>query len=56
MADRKPKAKGVPPEPDKAAVEKPQRERFIDAAREAGVTNETLDKAIEKLAPPKRKK
>ncbi len=54
MADRKSKAGGVPPKPKEAAVEKPQRERFIEAAQEAGVTDETLDKAIEKLAPAKR--
>lgn len=55
MADRKPKAKGVPPEPEKAAMEKPQRERFIEAAREAGVTDEGFDKAIAKVAPTRTK-
>jgi hypothetical protein len=56
MADRKPKAKGVPP--SKAAPpldQKPQRERFIEAAREAGVTDESFDKALTKVAPPRRK-
>lgn len=56
MADRKPKAKGIPPAtaappPD----EKTQWERFEEAATEAGVTDESLDKAIAKIAPPRRK-
>lgn len=59
MADRKPKAKSVPPskaakakpEPD----ERPQRERFIEAAQSAGVTDETFNKALSKVAPAKRK-
>lgn len=55
MADSKPKARGVPPSEAKAPLEKPQRERFIEAAREAGVTDETLEKALEKIAPPKHK-
>jgi len=60
MADRKPKAKGVPPRkaspPESREAEKPQRERFIEAAREAGVTDEKLEAAVRKIAPPKRKK
>jgi hypothetical protein len=55
MADPKPKAGGVPPPEKEAPVEKSQRERFIEAASEAGVTDETLPKALEKIAPPKRK-
>ena len=55
MADPKPKARSIPPPEKKAAMEKSQRERFIEAAREAGVTDETLPKALEKIAPPKRK-
>jgi len=55
MADPKPKARRVPPPETKAPVEKSQRERFIEAARGAGVTDETLPKALEKIAPPKRK-
>jgi hypothetical protein len=43
MADRKPQAKGVPPPEAQEAVEKPQRERFIEAAREAGVTDEGFE-------------
>jgi hypothetical protein len=56
MADRKPKAKGVPP--SKAAPpldQKPQRERFIEAAKEAGVTDESFDKAIAKVAPTRKR-
>lgn len=59
MADRKPKARRVSAgkaSPDKPReAEKPQRERFIDAATEAGVTDEAFDKALTKVAPPKRK-
>lgn len=51
MASTKPKTGGAPPEPKEEAVEKPQRERFIEAAREAGVTDEGLEKAVAKLAP-----
>lgn len=55
MADRKLKARGVPtrkiPSPPKP--EKSQSERFIEAAREAGVTDEGFDKALSKVAPPK---
>ena len=59
MADRKPKAKGVPPAkaapPKRPAVSSPEQfERFIEAAEEAGVTDESLDKAVRKLAPPKK--
>ncbi len=57
MADRKPKAKGVPHATAAPPVEqKPQWERFVDAAQEAGVTDESLDKAVRKLAPLKRSK
>lgn len=56
MADTKSKARRIPPKPDKAAVEKPQKERFIEAATEAGVTDESLEKAMRKVAPPKRGK
>lgn len=56
MADRKPKAKGVPPSKGEAPVDqKPQSERFIEAAKEAGVTDEGFDKAVRKIAPPKVK-
>jgi predicted RNA-binding Zn-ribbon protein involved in translation (DUF1610 family) len=42
-----------PPPPD----EKPQRERFIEAAREAGVdeTGEAFERAFAKIVPPKRR-
>lgn len=56
MADTKPKARRIPPEPDKAAVEKPQKERFIEAAEQAGVTEESLEEAVRKVAPPKTRK
>lgn len=56
MADPKPKAGRVPPKPKEAAVEKPQRERFIEAAREAGVTDEKMEEAVRKIAPPKKRK
>lgn len=56
MADRKPKAARVPPaKATPPPHEKTQRERFEEAGREAGVTEEMLDKALGKLAPPKRK-
>lgn len=59
MADRKPKAKGVPPSkaaPDQPGkAEKPQRERFIEAAQEAGVTDESFEKALTKVAPAKNR-
>lgn len=40
-----------PPKTD----EKPQRERFIEAAREAGVdeTGEAFERAFEKIVPPR---
>lgn len=59
MADQKSKAGRVPPRkvaPDKSGeAEIPQRERFIEAAREAGVTDESFDKALSKVAPAKHK-
>ena len=56
MADRKSKAKGVPPATASPPVrEKPQSERFIEAAQEAGVTDEAFDKALTKVAPPKKR-
>jgi len=57
MADRKPKVKGVPPATAAPPVDqKPQFERFLEAADEVGATSETLDKAVGKIAPPKLKK
>lgn len=43
MAAKKPPAKG----------EKPQKERFIEAAKEAGVDADAFDKAMDRLAPSK---
>lgn len=59
MADRKSKARGAPksgaakakPTPD----ERSQRERFIEAAESAGVTDETFNKALARVALPKSK-
>lgn len=58
MANRKPKAKGDPPKPEKAALEKAQHQHFVDAAHEAGVEDElseTFDQVAAKIATPKRK-
>lgn len=46
MAAKKPPAKG----------EKPQKERFIDAAKEAGVDAEAFERVMGKVAPPKKPK
>lgn len=46
MAAKKPPAKG----------EKPQKERFIEAAKEAGVDPEAFERAMDKLTPPKKPK
>lgn len=46
MASKKPPPKG----------EKPQKERFIEAAKEAGVDGDAFERAMEKLAPPKKPK
>ena len=47
----------MPAKKPPAEDEKPQRERFIEAAREAGVdeTGEEFEKAFRKIAPPKRR-
>lgn len=34
--------------------EKPQKERFIEAAKEAGVDGAAFDRAIDRLASPRR--
>ncbi len=34
--------------------EKPQKERFIEAAKKAGVDADEFERALEKIAPPKR--
>lgn len=58
MADTKPQARRVPARkssPDQPGeAEKPQRERFIEAAREAGVTEEGFEWAMDKVARPKK--
>lgn len=36
--------------------EKPQKERFIEAAREAGVDADAFEKAVGKIAPSKKPK
>ena len=38
--------------------QKPQRERFIEAAREAGAneTDNEFERALSKIVPPKRRK
>lgn len=46
MAAKKPPPKG----------EKPQKERFIEAAKKAGVDGEAFEHAMKKLAPPKKPK
>ena len=45
MAAKKPPKKG----------EKPQKERFIEAAKEAGVDSEAFERAMGKIAPPKKR-
>lgn len=57
MADKKPEAGRAPPKVPKrpAHSSADQRERFIEAAQAAGVTDEGFDKALSKVAPPKRK-
>jgi hypothetical protein len=58
----KPKAGGAKKRPAKAALpkakekEKPQRERFIEAAREVGVdeTGREFERALVRIVPPKR--
>lgn len=46
MAAKKPPKKG----------EKPQKERFIEAANEAGVDTDAFERAMKKIVPPVRKK
>lgn len=36
--------------------EKPQKERFIEAAKEAGVDTEQFDKVMRKILPAKKPK
>lgn len=54
MAARKPKTKGIPPPAAAPPAGQSQRDRFIEAAREAGVTDESLDDAVKKLVPQAR--
>lgn len=58
--DKKPKARSPAKRPAKAPkkkAEKPQRERFIEAARSIGVdeTGKIFEKALEKIIRPKAK-
>jgi len=46
MAAKKPPKKG----------EKPQRERFIEAAKEAGVDSDAFERAMGKIVTPKKPK
>jgi hypothetical protein len=52
----KPKARS-PAKQTKKAKEKPQRERFIEAAREIGVdeTGKEFDRLFTRVVPPKRR-
>lgn len=36
--------------------EKPQKERFIEAGKKAGVDGDAFEKALGKIAPPKKPK
>jgi hypothetical protein len=46
----------MPAKKPPAEDEKPQRERFLEAAREAGVdeTSEAFERAFARIVPPKR--
>jgi hypothetical protein len=46
MAAKKPPPKG----------EKPQKQRFIEAAKKAGVDGDAFERVMKKLAPPKKPK
>ena len=46
MPTKKPPAKG----------EKPQKDRFIEAAKKAGVDEDAFEKALGKIAPTKKPK
>lgn len=46
MAAKKPPKKG----------EKPQKDRFIEAAKEAGVDGEQFERVMDRLTPPKKPK
>ena len=52
----KPKVGAPKKRPAKAATkEKPQRERFIEAARERDVTGEGFERLFKRVVPPKRR-
>lgn len=44
MAAKKPPPKG----------EKPQKERFIEAAKKAGVDGDAFERAMKKITPPRK--
>lgn len=46
MPAKKPRPKG----------EKPQKERFIEAAKAAGVDGDAFERAVDKIAKPKKAK
>ncbi len=46
----------MPAKKPPAQGEKPQKERFIEAAQEAGVSEEAFEQALGKVAPPKKPK
>jgi hypothetical protein len=56
MAARtKTRSKAAPKPPSRKIADKAQFERFVEAARQAGVDEdpEALNRAFEKIAPPK---
>ena len=46
----------MPKKKPAAKDEKPQKDRFIEAAKEAGVDDAAFERAIKKIAPPKKPK
>lgn len=46
----------MPSKKPPAKDEKPQKERFIEAAKEAGVDAAAFERAVGKIAPPKKPK
>jgi hypothetical protein len=56
MPIAKTKTRTKPKPPSRKVQDKAQYERFVEAAREAGVDEdpEVLDRALERIVPPKR--
>lgn len=46
----------MPAKKPPAKDEKPQKDRFIEAAKKAEVDVDAFDRAMDKIAPPKRPK